>query len=69
MVFGIRGHSIMKACARTWCHDFKIPYKKLRFIKRFISELLKKCRSKVELVLSYGSQFSEIIFIFSGSEF
>jgi hypothetical protein len=26
-------------------------------------------RSKVELVLSYGSQFSEFIFIFSGSEF
>ena len=26
-------------------------------------------RSKVELVLSFGSQFSEFIFIFSGSEF
>jgi hypothetical protein len=26
-------------------------------------------RSKVELVLSYGSQFSEFIFIFTGSEF
>jgi hypothetical protein len=26
-------------------------------------------RSKVELVLSNGSQFSEFIFIFSGSEF
>jgi hypothetical protein len=26
-------------------------------------------RSKVEMVLSYGSQFSEFIFIFSGSEF
>ena len=27
------------------------------------------CRSKVELVLSYGSQFFELIFIYSGSEF
>jgi hypothetical protein len=34
-----------------------------------VSEKWNSCRSKVELVLSYGSQFSEFIFIFSGSEF
>jgi hypothetical protein len=34
-------------------------YDNLRTIRRY----------KVELVLSYGSQFSEFIFIFTGSEF
>jgi hypothetical protein len=36
-------------------------------IKNYRNKILS--RSKVELVLSFGSQFSEFIFIFSGSEF
>jgi hypothetical protein len=45
------------------------PNHKIQKIKKQIQNQSRFCRSKVELVLSYGSQFSEFIFIFSGSEF
>jgi Leucine-rich repeat (LRR) protein len=45
--------------------EYNLKFSRLKIFKAFNNN----CRSKVELVLSFGSQFSEFIFIFSGSEF
>jgi hypothetical protein len=53
---------------KTFLSTF-FPFFSLVLVQVLNTKIGQNRRSKVELVLSYGSQFSEFIFIFSKSEF
>jgi hypothetical protein len=56
---------------KTICINYqrRLKITKTKDLTEIQINFYKICRSKVELVLSYGSQFSEFIFILNGSEF